>query len=89
MHNDYVLDTRAFLGDDGLQRLDGTLAGLPPGAYELISHPGYVDGLLQQRDPYTTERTVELKLLKDPGFRQVLVSRQVKLTTFSALATEG
>lgn len=67
--------------DEG--RLATTLAALPPGDWELMTHPGYRD----PADPFGgTERETELAALSAPVIRRLVDERSIVLTSFGACA---
>ena len=62
-----VLATGTFDGDYVLR----LLRNMPPGSWELVCHPGYVDGALRRAgtrliETRETERTALLSALEDP-----------------------
>ncbi|MFL5261591.1 MAG: ChbG/HpnK family deacetylase [Anaeromyxobacteraceae bacterium] len=77
----------AFLGDAAVfpfwtrARLSAALAALPPGAVELMCHPGYAPSAARTR--FGAEREVELDALVDPA---ALDAAGPLLATFAELA---
>lgn len=71
-----------------LNRLDtasllATLARIPAGTWELMTHPGYCD----PADPFGgVEREAELAALTAPAVRRLLEARGIRLTSFGACA---
>lgn len=61
------------------------LENLPNGVTELMVHPGRVDDDLLERSSYTVQRQKELDALTEPGLKDWLVSRGVKLIHFGDL----
>jgi chitin disaccharide deacetylase len=62
-----------------IKRLDG-------GVHELVCHPGYVDSLLEARDPYVAGRPTELAVLVGAELRAFLETAGIERTTFRELA---
>ena len=62
--------------------LDTLLRALPPGATELICHPGHVDDALRARDPLSDPREDEWRLLARPHFRDALRREGIGLTSW-------
>jgi len=69
-------------GDSFAARLFELIRDLPEGTTELMTHPGYTDATLVQRDHYTVERETELKVLCSQDFRDLLGSCGVTLANF-------
>jgi predicted glycoside hydrolase/deacetylase ChbG (UPF0249 family) len=67
-------------------RLLALLDRLPPGATELMLHPGHDDAVLAAQDPYRLERERELSALCAPAVRARLERGDVRLVSFAALA---
>jgi len=71
-----------------LNRLDtatlaATLAALPDGAWELMTHPGESDA----EDPFGgPQRIAEVAALTDPAISRLLAARGIELTSFGACA---
>lgn len=71
-----------------LNRLDAasltdTLARIPAGAWELMTHPGHVD----PEDPFGgPARETELNALTSPEIRRLIDERGIELTSFGACA---
>jgi predicted glycoside hydrolase/deacetylase ChbG (UPF0249 family) len=71
-----------------LNRLDAatlaaTLAAIPEGTWELMTHPGYPD----PHDPFGgPQRAAELAALTDPESGRLLRARGIELTSFGACA---
>lgn len=71
-----------------LNRLDetalaATLASIPAGTWELMTHPGYRDA----GDPFGgPEREAELQALTAPAIRRLVAARRIELTSFGACA---
>lgn len=59
------------------------LEGLPPGATELCSHPGYADDL---DTTYRAERVEEVRTLCDPSVRSAIDRLGIRLISFRDLA---
>ena len=58
-----------------------TIAAIPDGTWELMTHPGYSD----PHDPFGgPEREAELAALTAPTIRQLLADHGIELTTFGA-----
>lgn len=55
------------------------IRALPPGATELVCHPGYVDAELRALDPLTAPREREMLILGRPAFRTLLEREGVRL----------
>lgn len=55
------------------------LTSLPPGATEVMVHPGYGDRLLAALDPGAAAREREVALLTDPALRAALRAAGVRL----------
>jgi hopanoid biosynthesis associated protein HpnK len=66
--------------------LHKVLRTLPPGATELMCHPGYVDEELASRTSYTIGRDYELRALTDPANREILDQVDVRLINYSDLS---
>lgn len=70
-----------------LNRLDSatitrTLASMPPGVWELMVHPGYIDA----EDTFSgTPREVELEALTSPAVREIIQKRNIELIAFGDL----
>lgn len=63
--------------------LSTTLARIPAGTWELLTHPGCRD----PHDPFGgRERETELAALTDPAIRRLIAARGMTLTTFGACA---
>lgn len=69
-----------------VDRLLSVLRSLPPGATELICHPGHAD---DANGPYDAEREVELRVLRDPRVRREVQGRGIRLTRFPDLGAAG
>ncbi|NJC89396.1 MAG: ChbG/HpnK family deacetylase [Desulfuromonas sp.] len=71
-----------------LNRLDevtltSTLKDIPPGTWELMTHPGY----RVPDDPFGgPEREAELAALTAPAIRRLIAERRIELTSFGACA---
>lgn len=63
--------------------LVGIIRRLAPGVTELGCHPGYVASL---RDPYATEREIELLSLCDPKIAEAITNADVELCSYAELA---
>ncbi|HXE56437.1 MAG TPA: ChbG/HpnK family deacetylase [Gemmatimonadales bacterium] len=68
----WLLDFGGANARDRLARLTRRLGRLPPGRYELVTHPGYLDATLAERDGYLAGRLSELEAMLDPRFRSLL-----------------
>lgn len=66
-------------------RLLALLDALPPGATELMLHPGHDDAVLAAQDPYRAERERELAVLRSSIVRARLDRGDVRLCTFAQL----
>ena len=66
-------------------RLLALLDRLPPGATELMLHPGYDDAVLAAQDPYRVEREREVAALRSPALRARLQQGDIRLVTFAEL----
>ena len=63
--------------------LAAQLAAIPPGTWELMTHPGYPD----PHDPFGgPERETELAALTAPAIRQLVAVRRIHLTSFGECA---
>jgi len=58
---------------------------LPPGATEIMLHPGYDDAVLAAQDPYRLEREREVAALCSPELRARLAKGDVRLVSFAEL----
>ncbi len=72
-----------YPGGISLDGLIEILAELPPGYTELGCHPG--DGI-DLDTMYRTERDQEVKTLCDPRVREAIVTMDIELSSFAALA---
>lgn len=70
-------------GKSFAKRLFALIPQLPTGTTELMTHPGYADASLAERDSYTLERVTELRVLCSDEFRHLLVQCGVTLTSFA------
>jgi predicted glycoside hydrolase/deacetylase ChbG (UPF0249 family) len=76
----------AFYDQDAtLDNLLTIVDRLPPGASELLCHPGRVDEALRAQGDYVEPRAEELRILTHPTVRERLEQRGVELVTFAAL----
>jgi predicted glycoside hydrolase/deacetylase ChbG (UPF0249 family) len=89
LHNDYIFDISPLRMEIAISRLSDKLKKLPTGIHELVSHPGYVDATLQNRDHYTFNRLIELEVLTDPKIKSIFNENGIELTTYRALTTKG
>ena len=64
-------------------RLLALLDRLPPGATELMLHPGYDDAVLAAQDPYRREREREVAALRSAAVRERLGRGDIRLTNFA------
>lgn len=64
------------------RRLLALLDRLPPGATELMLHPGHDDAVLAAQDPYRAERERELAVLTSSIVRGRLARGDIRLVTF-------
>lgn len=71
--------------EDYAGTLRRVLENLPEGVTELMAHPGRVDAALMERSSYTHQRQKELDALTEPGLKDWLDSRGVKLIHFGDL----
>lgn len=62
------------------------LRALPPGATELVCHPGHVDAELRRVDTLTDGRARELLLLSRPLFREALAHAGIHLVSWQDAA---
>ncbi len=65
--------------------LQALLRALPPGATELVCHPGHVDEELRRIDPLTDPRERELLLLSRPVVRETLARENIRLISWADL----
>jgi predicted glycoside hydrolase/deacetylase ChbG (UPF0249 family) len=65
--------------------LHAELRTLPPGATELIVHPGYIDGTLRSLDDYLAPREVERVALTSAATVSLLQAMPLRLATFATL----
>jgi predicted glycoside hydrolase/deacetylase ChbG (UPF0249 family) len=65
-------------------RLLALLDRLPPGATELMLHPGYDDATLAAQDPYRHEREREVAALRSPAVRARMARGDIRLTNFAS-----
>ena len=84
-YNDSIFEIPPGKPDAALLQLCAIVKTLGGGVYELVCHPGYVDSLLRERDPYVAGRTTELAVLTDARLSTYLESIGAELTTFQAL----
>jgi chitin disaccharide deacetylase len=69
------------------QTLASTLAALPDGTTELMCHPGYLGPELAAASTRLKESRInELDALTSPRIRQLVIERQIQLTSFADLA---
>jgi chitin disaccharide deacetylase len=80
--NDSTLEIPPGNPSRALRRICTITKQLDTKVYELVCHPGYVDSLLQERDPYISGRTSELAVLVDPRLRAFFETSGIELTTF-------
>jgi predicted glycoside hydrolase/deacetylase ChbG (UPF0249 family) len=79
-----------FFGESGPEpywapaRLLAQLEALPEGVSEFMTHPGYFDGDLAY-SRYGKQREVELQGLTDPGVKQAISVRGIRLCHFGDL----
>lgn len=66
-------------------RLLRLLGRLPPGATELMVHPGYDDAVLAAQDHYRAEREREVAALCSDAVRERLARGDLRLVSFAAL----
>lgn len=69
------------LGHLDTGRLAALLETIPPGTWELMTHPGYADPGHPFGGP---DRESELAALTAPGIARLVAERQIRLTTFGA-----
>jgi chitin disaccharide deacetylase len=84
--NGSILEIQPGNPDRALWRLCRMIQGLNGGVHELVCHPGYVDSLLQERDPYVTGRSTELAVLVEAKLRAFLETSGIEPATFRKLA---
>ena len=69
----------------GEDRLLATLASLPPGLTELMTHPGHPDEELARLTVFAEGRDHELAALTAPAVREAIRQRRIRLTSFTWL----
>lgn len=62
-HNDSLLAIHRPAAPQAAATLCRTLRTVAPGLYEMVSHPGFTDPLLAERDDYLVDRLEEMKIL--------------------------
>lgn len=65
--------------------LKDLLANLPPGAAEIMCHPGYVDQDLLARSIYNLQRETEIEALTDPEIVRYISEQHIELISFAQL----
>ena len=88
LHNDFVVDIPARERNAALRGFCRMIRTLPIGVFEVISHPGFVDETLRERDGLTDQRVVDLAVLTAPTLRGLMAHGEMALTTFGELAAE-
>jgi predicted glycoside hydrolase/deacetylase ChbG (UPF0249 family) len=63
-------------------RLFALIPRLPPGTSELMTHPGYADAALAERDDYTWQRAEELRVLCSAELRDLIKHCGIELAGF-------
>jgi predicted glycoside hydrolase/deacetylase ChbG (UPF0249 family) len=58
---------------------------IPEGTYEVMCHPGYVDGTLINATSYASQRRTELDILTDPSVKDAVKARGIRLISFSEI----
>lgn len=67
-----------------------TLQHVPQGTWELVCHPGYVDGQLREvRTRLRESRAVELRLLTSTATRELLAGEKIELLSYGAVDGRG
>jgi predicted glycoside hydrolase/deacetylase ChbG (UPF0249 family) len=69
-------------GSSFAARLFALIPRLPAGTTELMTHPGYADEALAERDGYTWQREEELKVLCSKELRDLLLRCGIELASF-------
>jgi predicted glycoside hydrolase/deacetylase ChbG (UPF0249 family) len=83
--NGSILEIPPGNPDWALRQVCRTINRLDGGVHELVCHPGYVDSLLEARDPYVEGRSTELAVLVDAKLRAFLQTVGIERTTFREL----
>jgi hopanoid biosynthesis associated protein HpnK len=76
----------ALTGHLGERTLYDLVRRVPPGTWELVTHPGYSDVTLAGLSRLTEHREKELRLLTSPKTRQVIESAGIELINYAGLA---
>jgi predicted glycoside hydrolase/deacetylase ChbG (UPF0249 family) len=84
--NASILEIPPGAPDRTVQQLCRIIKRLDSGVHELVCHPGYVDALLQARDPYVDARPTELQVLTHEKLPAFLRTAGIEHTTFRELA---
>jgi predicted glycoside hydrolase/deacetylase ChbG (UPF0249 family) len=72
------------------QMLLRTIAALPEGTWELVCHPGYVDGDLRRAGTrLVNSRRIELEALTSEETREALKKRGTELISYAELKATG
>jgi chitin disaccharide deacetylase len=89
-HDDVRFSGVALMRSPTFHRdLERLLDALPPGATELMVHPGYDSPELAAMDGYRAPRERELRALTSPALRERLSERGIALAHFGAKAPAG
>jgi predicted glycoside hydrolase/deacetylase ChbG (UPF0249 family) len=62
-----------------------TFEHLPPGAYEIWCHPGFVEKGFSETDTLSSQREIEIGILTDPRLRELTERREINLINFKAI----
>lgn len=76
-----------FYGEKNItiEKLEKIITSIPAGTTEIMCHPGFDDGKLENVSSYTHEREKEVDVLTSNGVLQLLQKYQVKLIGFGEL----
>jgi hypothetical protein len=78
--------TAVFFGEMATKALLlETLASLPEGVTEIMSHPGYADTGLISGSSYARQRVMELSVLTNPDVKDYIASANIELISFGDL----
>lgn len=88
-YNDFVLAIPALGVAGALQNFRRLVQRLPGGVLEVVTHPGYVDDLLRERDPYVAGRTEELNFLTSALLRESIAQAGLRCTGFTEVLANG
>ena len=87
VHNDFVVEI-APRPHDATQQFCSMIRRLPAGVFEVVSHPGYIDPVLRQRDALVEHRSLDLAVLTAPEVGALWQDGTRALSTFGALVSE-